>query len=48
MNKRILVVDDSPLIVEVVSKFLDGHGYKTFTATNGIEAIEKPSRNCPT
>lgn len=47
MNKRILVVDDSPLIVEVVSKFLEGHGYKTFTASSGIEAIEKTFRELP-
>lgn len=47
MNKCILIVDDSPLIVEVVSKFLEGHGYKTFTASNGIEAIEKTFRELP-
>ena len=48
MNKRVLIVDDSPLIVEVISKFLEGKGYKTFTASNGIEAIEKTFRELPT
>lgn len=47
MNKRVLIVDDSPLIVEVISKFLEGKGYKTFTANNGIEAIEKTFRELP-
>src|SRR4030067_759588 len=47
MNKCILIVDDSPLIVEVVSKCLAGHGYRIFTASNGIEAIEKTFRELP-
>ena len=47
MNKSILIVDDSPLIVEVVSKFLAGQGYRVFTASNGIEAIEKTFRELP-
>ncbi len=47
MNKSILIVDDSPLIVEVVSKFLAGQGYRTFTASNGIEAVEKTFRELP-
>ena len=47
MNKCILIVDDSPLIVEVVSKFLSGQGYRILTASNGIEAIEKTFRELP-
>ncbi|MBF8275044.1 MAG: Response regulatory protein [Candidatus Brocadiaceae bacterium] len=47
MNKCILIVDDSPLVVEVVSKFLAGQGYRIFTASNGIEAIEKTFRELP-
>ena len=44
---NILVVDDSPLILEFICKFLSGNGYKTLTASNGIEAIEKTFRELP-
>ena len=47
MKNRILVVDDSPLVLEVISKFLNDKGYETFTARNGIEAIEKAFREVP-
>ena len=44
---NILVVDDSPLVLDVISKFLCDNGYKTITARNGIEAIEKAFRELP-
>ena len=44
---NILVVDDSPLILEFICKFLSGNGYKTLTASNGIEAIEKAFSELP-
>ena len=44
---NILVVDDSPLVLDVISKFLCNNGYKTITASNGIEAIEKAFRELP-
>lgn len=37
----ILIVDDSPLILEGIGIFLRGKGYKTITAGDGIEAVEK-------
>ncbi|MBM4066699.1 MAG: response regulator, partial [Planctomycetes bacterium] len=43
----ILVVDDSPLILEMTSKFLNANGYGTLTASDGIEAIEKAFRELP-
>ena len=43
----ILVVDDSPLILEFICKFLSGNGYKTLTASNGFEAIEKTFSELP-
>lgn len=39
-NKNILVVDDEPKIVEVVSSFLESRGYHVFTAENGGQALE--------
>lgn len=39
-NKNILIVDDEPKILEVVSSFLENRGYCTFTAENGCQALE--------
>ncbi len=44
---NVLVVDDSPLILEFICNFLSDNGYRTFTASNGIEAIEKTFRELP-
>jgi DNA-binding response OmpR family regulator len=38
MSKKILVVDDSPLILAMASDALQEAGFDVFTATNGIEA----------
>jgi len=39
MNKTILVVDDSPIIVEKVSYVLTNEGFDVINASNGEEAI---------
>lgn len=38
--KNILVVDDEPKIVEVISSFLQSKGYTVYTAKNGQEALD--------
>ncbi len=38
MSKKILVIDDSPLVLAMASDALKSAGYEVFTATNGIEA----------
>jgi two-component system cell cycle response regulator len=43
----ILIVDDSPLILGSISRFLSDKGYKTLTAGNGIEAVEKAFGEIP-
>lgn len=40
MNKRILVVDDSPTIRALLSFILKTAGFETRTASDGIEALE--------
>ncbi len=35
--KKILVVDDDPEIIEIVTDFLSAHQYKVFSTTNGSE-----------
>ena len=37
-GKKILVIDDSELVLAMASDALKGAGYEVFTATNGIEA----------
>nr|WP_294488834.1 response regulator transcription factor [uncultured Anaerosporobacter sp.] len=39
-NRNILIVDDEPKILEVVSSFLENKGYSTFTAENGQQALK--------
>lgn len=41
MAKKILVVDDEPFIVEMVSSRLKAGGYDTVTAGDGETALEK-------
>ena len=41
---RILIVDDDPLITELVIDMLGLEGYDVDTATNGIEALQKLER----
>src|SRR5579859_6008766 len=40
MPSRILVVDDEPAIVELLSRFLSREGYTVISARNGREALE--------
>ncbi|MDO8141014.1 MAG: diguanylate cyclase [Candidatus Brocadiales bacterium] len=44
---NILVVDDSPLVLDVMSKLLSANGFEILTAGNGVEAIEKAFRELP-
>ncbi len=44
---KILLVDDEPDILEIVSYNLKNEGYKIYTATNGLEAIEKAKKIIP-
>ena len=45
--KRILVVDDEPGQVMVVSKFLKHSGYEVITANDGLECIAKAENELP-
>jgi len=39
-NETILIVDDEPELLEVAKEMLEALGYKTWTASNGQEAID--------
>ncbi len=40
MAKKIMVVDDDPLIVKYIVNILTDNGYETFSASDGVEAFE--------
>ena len=46
-SRAILVVDDEPRIVEVVSMNLELEGYRVFGAANGYEALKKLAQELP-
>jgi putative two-component system response regulator len=47
MSAKILVVDDEPSIVDVLTRFLSREGYSVVTATNGREALERVKEDPP-
>ncbi len=44
---KILLVDDEPDILEIVSYNLSSEGYEVFTAKNGTEAVSKAKKKQP-
>jgi CheY-like chemotaxis protein len=47
MSRMVLVVDDSMLIRHAVTRFLEEHGFRVESATNGVEALEMAARSRP-
>ena len=46
-DTKILLVDDEPDILEIVSYNLASEGYQIFTAKNGVEAVAKAKKKQP-
>nr|WP_298793445.1 response regulator transcription factor [uncultured Allomuricauda sp.] len=44
---KILLVDDEPDILEIVSYNLSAEGYQVYTAKNGVEAVAKAKKKNP-
>lgn len=47
MSKRILVVEDDPALMLVISKSLAGKGYAVETAENGVAALSRLAGEAP-
>lgn len=47
MSKRILIVDDNQDTIHILSVILEQGGYLTFTAKDGIEALQKIQEEIP-
>ncbi|MBI3940997.1 MAG: response regulator [Acidobacteria bacterium] len=45
--RKVLVVDDEPVIVNLLREFLTRKDYEVVTASNGIEALEKVKQEDP-
>jgi CheY-like chemotaxis protein len=46
-NGGVLVVDDEPQVAWVLRFSLEHEGYRTYTASNGLEALEEVQRHHP-
>ncbi|MBU5317115.1 response regulator transcription factor [Clostridium bornimense] len=46
-NEKILIVDDEEHIVELIKFNLEANGYRTITASNGLEALELAKNEKP-
>lgn len=46
-ENTILIVDDEPDIIEILRYNLEKEGYKTYSATNGLEAVAKAESILP-
>jgi DNA-binding response OmpR family regulator len=47
MAKRILVIDDEPLIADMVKMRLESAGYEVITANDGMQGLEKARKEKP-
>lgn len=46
-NTKILIVDDEPDILEILTYNLENEGYQVFTANNGVKAIKEAKKIKP-
>ena len=46
-HESVLVVDDEPQVAWVLRFTLEHEGYRTFTASNGVEALEELAKHHP-
>lgn len=46
-EKKILIVDDEPDIIEILRYNLEKEGYVTFSASNGVDAVELAKQKKP-
>jgi DNA-binding response OmpR family regulator len=47
MSNRILVVEDDPAALRLVSYTLEAEGYEVLTATNGLQGLRKAQNDKP-
>ena len=47
MGKKILVIEDDPVVARLVQYTLTKHGYEVLTATNGLQGLRKARQERP-
>jgi CheY-like chemotaxis protein len=47
MTKKIMVIDDDPIIVKYLVTLFSDNGYETCSASDGIQALETVKTECP-
>ena len=47
MGRKILVVDDEPILIETIAYNLEQAGYQVITAADGVSALEAAQRELP-
>ncbi|MBI4456591.1 MAG: response regulator [Acidobacteria bacterium] len=45
--QKVLVVDDDPVIVSMLKKFLESKDYQVLTAADGVDALQEVNRENP-
>jgi two-component system cell cycle response regulator CpdR len=43
MSRRVLIVDDEPIVLEMIASTLDDLGCEVLTASNGADALDRLS-----
>ena len=46
-TRKILVVDDDPIMHRVLGRYLEQNGYEMLSARNGLEAVQKATLEAP-
>lgn len=47
MPKKILIIDDDPIVVQYLTNLFQNNGYETTAASGGIEGAEEVEKNKP-
>ena len=47
MGKRILVIEDGPVVARLIQHTLTKHGYEVLTAVNGLEGLRRARKDGP-
>ena len=47
MGKKILIIEDDPVVARLVQYTLMKHGYEVLTATNGLQGLRKARQEGP-
>jgi PAS domain S-box-containing protein len=47
MMKKILIIEDDPVLREITAKFIQGENFEVFVAANGLEGVQQTLQHLP-